>query len=137
MKTVFIDSGVLIAAVRGAPEVTARAIEILENPDISFASSEYVRLEVLPKAIFFGHERERFFYEEFFENARHWAPLEETLVRDALRVGILAGLSALDALHVAAALAVGADELITTERPGKPIHRVREITVRTIHEPRS
>jgi hypothetical protein len=40
-------------------------------------------------------------------------------------------------LYVAAALAVGADELITSEKPGKPVHRVQGITVRTIHAPQS
>jgi predicted nucleic acid-binding protein len=33
------------------------------------------------------------------------------------------GLSAMDALHVAAAYLLGADELVTTERPSKPIYR--------------
>ncbi|MFY9819848.1 MAG: hypothetical protein WAM82_00595 [Thermoanaerobaculia bacterium] len=75
------------------------------------------------------------FYEEFFQSVETWAPLETAFFEKALRVASDAGLSALDALHVAAALAVGADELITSEKPGKPIHRVQGITVRTIHSP--
>lgn len=39
------------------------------------------------------------------------------------------GLAAMDALHVAAALQIQADELITTEKPTKPMHRVREIQI--------
>ncbi len=43
------------------------------------------------------------------------------------------GLSALDALHVTAAIAVQADELVTTEGAGKPIHRVTALLVKTLH----
>ncbi len=40
---------------------------------------------------------------------------------------------AMDALHIAAALSVGAEEFITSETSEKPIHKVTAITVRTIH----
>jgi hypothetical protein len=39
---------------------------ILDDPDRSFASSEFIRLEVLPKAIFNGKINEAEFYREFF-----------------------------------------------------------------------
>ncbi|NCR40057.1 MAG: type II toxin-antitoxin system VapC family toxin [Microcystis aeruginosa W13-11] len=42
------------------------------------------------------------------------------------------GLAAMDALHVAAALQIQADELITTEKQPKPMHRVREIQIVSI-----
>ena len=42
-------------------------------------------------------------------------------------------LHAMDALHIAAALSVGAEEYITTERSEKPINKLTAITVRTIH----
>ncbi|TYT70862.1 type II toxin-antitoxin system VapC family toxin [Microcystis aeruginosa] len=42
------------------------------------------------------------------------------------------GLAAMDALHVAAALQIQADELITTKKPNKPMHRVREIQIVSI-----
>jgi predicted nucleic acid-binding protein len=137
LKLTFIDAGVLIAAARGNLRSSETALAILDDPERSFASSVFLRLEVLPKAVFHRNTDESAFYEEFFESVEKWSPVDRGLIEDALRVATNAGLSALDALHVAAALAVGADELITTERPGKPIHRVREITVRTIHEPTS
>jgi predicted nucleic acid-binding protein len=46
------------------------------------------------------------------------------------------GLSALDALHVAAAIATGSTELVTSEKPGKPIHRLRRVSVRSIYPSR-
>lgn len=65
MKLRFIDAGVLIAAVRGTAEVSQRAKEILEDPDQRFASSAFVRLEVLPKALYHQQEKETLFYETF------------------------------------------------------------------------
>jgi len=44
----------------------------------------------------------------------------------------LAARRGMDALHVAAALQIQADELITTEKPTKPMHRVREIQIVSI-----
>jgi hypothetical protein len=43
------------------------------------------------------------------------------------------GLAAVDALHLAAAIRQGAEEFITAEKPGKPMFRVRGITVKSIH----
>jgi hypothetical protein len=51
MKT-YIDSGVLIAAFRINGEVGQRAIQALDDPNREFASSIFVQLEVLPKAIY-------------------------------------------------------------------------------------
>ena len=42
-------------------------------------------------------------------------------------------LHATDALHIAAALSVGAEEFITTEKSEKPINKLTARTVRTIH----
>jgi len=43
------------------------------------------------------------------------------------------GLAALDALHVAAAFLLRGDELITTEKPGKPMYRTSLIKVRSLY----
>jgi predicted nucleic acid-binding protein len=43
------------------------------------------------------------------------------------------GLAAMDALHVAAALELRADELITTESRSKPMHRVQVLKIVSIH----
>ena len=52
-------------------------------------------------------------------------------MNDALKVASDYGLSALDGLHLAAALAVGADELVTTEGAAKPIHRAAGVRITT------
>ena len=133
MKLRFVDAGVLIAAVRGTAEVSQRAKEILEDPGQRFASSAFVRLEVLPKALYHQQEKETLFYEAFFRAVTAWAPIGGPLIDSALKLATEFGLSALDALHVGAAIAVGADELITTERQEKPIHRATRVLVRTIN----
>jgi predicted nucleic acid-binding protein len=129
----FLDSGVLIAAARGSEPATRRAFEILDDGRRSFVSSPFVRLEVLPKAIFHQRHAEVAFYEAYFEAVVDWVPPDQELLKEASRLAALFGLSAIDALHVAAATVAGADELITSEKAGRPIHRVSSLTVKTIH----
>jgi len=114
MIVTFVDAGVLIAAARGRPEVSLAAMAILDDPDRSFASSEFVRLEVLPKALFNRKSDEAEFYVEFFAAVAHWPANTDAVVHDAYDIGARFGLSALDALHIAAAVAAGAEEMVTT-----------------------
>ena len=84
----------------------------------------------MPKAAYLRLKPELEFYNAFFthpavEYCRDWDRLEET----ADSVARQYGLSAMDALHVAAASLMGADELVTTERPSKPIYRNRLVDV--------
>jgi predicted nucleic acid-binding protein len=133
MTITFVDAGVLIAAARGTPEVSERAMAVLDDPNRSFASSNFVRLEVLPKALFNKRPREAEFYDEFFRAVLHWPHDTDVVVTGAYEIAVKFGLAAMDALHVAAALSIGADELVTTEKRGKPLHRMTEVRVRSIH----
>jgi predicted nucleic acid-binding protein len=132
MTITLVDAGVLIAAARGTTEVSGQAIAILDDPDRVFASSEFIRLEVLPKALFNTKSNEAEFYSSFFQAVSHWPDDTDTVVRHAYEIAVKFGLAALDALHVAAALIVGAEELVTTEKRGKPLHRVAGILVRPL-----
>jgi hypothetical protein len=132
-KLTFVDSGVLIAAARGADEVARLAMTVLDDPDRTFASSALMRLEVLPKALRHHRESEARFYETFFQSVSAWAPFGEPLAEEAFLQARNFDLHAMDALHIAAALSVGADEFITSERSEKPINKLTAITVRTIH----
>jgi predicted nucleic acid-binding protein len=127
----FVDAGILIAAARGQHDVSERAMAILDDPEREFASSIFVQLEVLPKAIFNRHQAEADFYRAFFNAVKHWAK-PETACSAALDVASESGLSAIDALHIAAAEAVGATELATTERRTTPLHRTRRVRVTSI-----
>jgi predicted nucleic acid-binding protein len=134
-KLTFVDSGVLIAAARGTDEAARRAMAVLDDPERSFASSAFVRLEVLPKALRHRREAEARFYDTFFQSVSAWATIVEPLVTEAFSQAQASDLHAMDALHVAAALSMGAEEFVTSERAEKPINKVTSIAVRTIHPP--
>ena len=131
-KKTYVDAGVLIAAVRGKAEVVAKAMQILDDSGWEFVSSPFLKLEVLPKAVYGKRQAEVEFYETFFAAVRRWADALDFVVEEAQRRAPAHGLGAMDALHVAAAISVGAAELVTTEKPGKPIHRVKAVKVVSI-----
>ena len=133
MKLTFVDAGVLIAAARGGTIQSARAMEILDDPDREFAASLFLRLEVLPQAVFNKRVAEAAFYEAFFSTVTHWATDLQDVTETALREASTSGIEAMDALHIAAAASVGALELITTEKPSRSIHRARVVKVVTLH----
>jgi predicted nucleic acid-binding protein len=128
----FVDAGVLIAAASGEHALSEQALAILDDPDRIYVSSDFVRLEVLPKSVYHGRRREAEFYRTFFNAARRIVKSSSTLVRAAEQVASTAGLSAIDALHIAAALRAKCDEIVTTEKESKPLFRVRQIRVSTI-----
>lgn len=104
----------------------------LDDPDASFASRVHVRLEVLPKPLHFDRRQEAEFYQEFFSRVSRRAEPGPDLAPAAFDEGRRSGLPALDALHVAAASILEADESITAEDMTEPIHRIRAVSVRSI-----
>jgi predicted nucleic acid-binding protein len=132
MKVSFIDSGVLVTAARSVGELSEKALAILEDPEREFASSEFIKLEVIPKAVYNRQTKEAEFYETFFNSVTCWAPDLNKIFQDAYQIGGQYGLAAMDALHLAAALSLGAEEFITTEKPTKPMFRVSGINVISI-----
>lgn len=132
MICTFIDSGVLIAAARGEGEIAERALQILEDNQREFASSLFLKLEVLPKAIYNKRTSEIKFYKEYFNAVSYWATEIDQIIQKADQEASESGLGAMDALHVAAAVLVGATEFITSEKPEKSIHRTKSIQVVSI-----
>jgi predicted nucleic acid-binding protein len=124
---------VLIATARGGSEQAARAMDILDDPDRQFAASPFLRLEVLPQATFNKRRAEVAFYDAFFSAVSKWATDLTAITEAALTEASRCGVEAMDALHVAAAASVGADELATSEKPSRSIHRARGVRVITIH----
>ena len=132
MKRTYVDAGVLIAAARGQTQIALRALDILDDPNREFASSIFVKLEVLPKAVHNKNEAESEFYETFFTGVTNWADLFDSVVHGAFQEACDSGLAALDALHVVSAVYADAEELVTTERLDKPIHNTHLIKVVSI-----
>lgn len=125
----------LIYAARGVAEAANLALPFLTDPRRDFVTSDYVRLEVIPKALFYRNVTESNFYDGFFALAARTIPTSVALLELAMEEAIRNGLSAIDAIHVACAVFGGAEELITSEKATKPIHRTRLVRVVSIHPP--
>lgn len=124
----FLDSGVLIAAFNSPPHLSELALQMLEDPNRLFLTSPFVRLEVLPKAIFNKQAAEARFYESFFARAivaRDLAAIFTLGEKEAATSGV----GSMDSLHVADAHLLKAHKFVTTEKPGKSIHRSSLIKV--------
>lgn len=132
LEVTYLDSGVLISAFRGVTSVSLRAIQIFDDDTRRFATSAFVRLETLPKAIYNRKQEEAEFYASFFTSDVIWALKLEQIVQVGDRIAHTYGLAGIDALHIAAALSVDAKEFVTTENLTKPMHRVTEIQVISI-----
>ncbi len=128
----FVDTGVLITAARGEGDAALRAMAILDDPDRSFASSRFVKLEALPMPTYHKRDDEVAFFNAFFDRVTHWPQSDDTVIEQAFVEASRAGIAALDALHVAAAVILGVDVLVTTEKGTKPLHRVQSIRVETL-----
>ncbi|MEA5419706.1 nucleic acid-binding protein [Spirulina sp. CCNP1310] len=128
----FVDSGILIAAARGTPPRAQRALDILADSDRIFCSSIFIKLEVLPKSLCYQQTLESEFYETFFQGVTYWISDLEALSQFAYHLACIYGLSGLDALNIAAAISLKADEFITTEKPTKPMYRVPNIQFLTV-----
>jgi predicted nucleic acid-binding protein len=131
----FLDSGVLISAARATGALGTRALAIFNDPDRVFVTSEFVRMEIFPKAIYYKRQSEVGFYEDFFSGAAQIVSISASLTDLAYTEACHAGLSGLDALHIAAAKFSGSEEFITTERPTTPLFRVTGMTIKTIATP--
>jgi predicted nucleic acid-binding protein len=128
----FVDSNVLILAARGTEQLSEKATSELDDPNRNYVTSDFVRLETLPKAAYHQQHPEVEFYEAFFSSARRLVKSTPSLIAEAEHEAIRYGLSAVDALHIAAAKRAKCHEFITAEKPTKPLFRVAGLMVRSI-----
>ena len=112
-----------------------RSIEaknIVADESRDFLTSDAVKLELLPKPTFEKRRAVLEYYNDHFKQAASEAFSAE-LGDAALTLAKKYGLAAMDALHLASAIRQGADEFITGELPGKPMFRVKELKVISLH----
>jgi predicted nucleic acid-binding protein len=128
----YIDTGVLIAAFHGDAVANAVALSFLKDPLREYVTSDYVKIELLPKSIFHKQKAEQEFYEDFFKAPTIHVPTSNELLAFALDEGGKTGISGMDAIHVACAIVAEAKEFITTEKSTNPIHRATGIKVTSI-----
>lgn len=132
-KRTYIDTCLLIAAFKGEGELARRAFSVLDDPQRTLVVSNAVRLEALPKARYYKREKEVEFFEAVFSQAENIAWSEQAM-QDAHAIAESHGIAAMDAIHVAHALAAGVDEFVSAEKPTKPMFRVPVLAMRSIRE---
>ncbi len=126
MLRTYVDSGVLLDAATGNHELARCALHFLDDDRREFVSSHLVWLETVPKAQYHKKTEEADFYLSFFDNVIFFVTDIGALVKPAMELARIKGLSAMDALHVVAARTAEVDEFLTTEKPTKPLFRVEE-----------
>jgi len=133
----FVDGGVLISAFSSRESASrAAALRILRDSGRWIVSNEFVRLEVLPKAVHNRRLVEERMYREFFEReVDYWPELTRATLRRALDLACMHGLGAVDAINASTALEAGVEEFITTEKATKPLFHVRGIIVLNLDHP--
>ena len=109
------------------------ALQLLADPVREFYTAQTVSLELLPKVRYEKRHQEQAFYEAHFAEAVACEPLSETLGREAEALAARYGLAGPDALQIAAAIRHGVKEFYTTEKPGRPMFRVKELKVISLY----
>jgi len=71
-------------------------------------------------------------YKTHLDHVQAEEPLSPRLGREAYELGRRYGLSATDAIHIAAAIRQRVEQFVTSELPGKPMFRVKELEVRSL-----
>jgi hypothetical protein len=122
MRRTYLDTGVLIEAAAGKSARAEVALGLLNDPDRVFLSSPFLDLELLPQAIQNRQREQQKFLETYLAATKRMEDLR-AVFRVAFREASSSAVSGMDALHVAAAHLLRADEFITTEKPGKAIYR--------------
>jgi predicted nucleic acid-binding protein len=118
------DSSLIINVFIANTAIRQRALDILDDTNRVFMVSDYLRLELLPKMRYEKQTRQIQFVSDLFRSASVFIPSSATIIAHAEALGETYGLAAMDALHVACAIAGNADELITFEKPTKPFFRI-------------
>lgn len=126
-----IDANLLIAAWSGQNRLAEAALTVLEDPQRLLIVSDALWLEVMPKAIYHRQQAEQAFYEAVFSSA-WYQPWSTELVDSAKSLAQSYGIAAMDAIHIAIAVAAQADVFISGEKPGKPMFRVQEVNAESL-----
>ncbi len=129
MTRTFLDAGVLIEGARSRASLATPVMRIIDDPEREFVVSSFLELEVLPKAIFNRKTFEVEFYQLYFQAAQVRIAVDEVLMKAAAERAARLGLNAVDAVHLEAAIAAGAGEFYTTEKPTKPLFRETALRV--------
>jgi len=133
MKRTYIDANILIAAFQGEEPVAQRALQVLDDTERNIVVSDFLRLEVLPKPTFHKRSEEVEFMNSVFDKAAENIATCPELTAKAVELAGQYDMSPVDSLHIAAAVIAKVDEFAILEKPTKPICKVKEIKVTSLH----
>jgi len=124
----YLDSGVLIAAWRGLEYQSNKAISVLDDSRRTFIVSDFIVLETIAKPTFNKFNDEVTFMRTIFNKAERIMSSEK-LTKKAVSIACKYDLTAIDALHISAAIMANVDEFITSEKQTKPMFKITELNV--------
>lgn len=142
-RLVFVDSSVLMGAVKVGRPVRSTAQAFVNNEALRFVTTDLVWLEVMPiplwtvkhstnKKHVAEAEVELEVYKRFFARVKTegvWFKLRPGIIEAAKQEAVRYGLGCTDAIHVACALAADADELVTVDAD---LAQVKSLRVRLL-----
>jgi len=128
-----IDSCVLRAAFEGVEgEDNKKALAALDDTNREFIAVDFVALETIPKPTFTKREEQVLLFQAFFDEAPLHAEVSPKITTLAIQLASEHDITPIDALIVSSAIIGGADELITMEKPTKPMFRVKAVKVTSL-----
>ena len=136
MKRTYVDSNVLIAAASRKGPFVSESLDLLDDAGREFVSSIYVQIEVYPYARKHRLPVELRFFDRFFDGVAAWPADYERVSGRAIEILSRFPISTLDALHVACAMDLGTDEMVTLEGAHKGICKTKLLDVITLGDTR-
>lgn len=128
-----IDSCVLRAAFEGEEgESNRKALEILDDVNREFVAVAFVELETIPKPVFHKKIEQALLFQEFFDNAPVHTEVSSDVTTLAMRLASEHDIGPMDALIISSAIIGGADEVVTMEKPTKPMFSVTAVKVTSL-----
>jgi predicted nucleic acid-binding protein len=131
---VFLDSSVIIAAVKTGEQHNAAALREINNSSAVFVSCRLVVLETTARMRARGFAAQATLADAILAGVSAWVDVDDALVKEAeiLVAAAPAGLGAVDAMLAAAAMRAGA-VFVTCEKRTKPLFSVPGLRVRSLH----
>lgn len=143
MIRTYFDTGVLITAFRGKDnDLVKKAYSILDDTNRKFIVSDALKLELFPKPTFNKPKStsnkqevtELDFYKRIFDESE-FIKISENTISNAFELACKYNLGAMDAIHITLAQFAGVDEFITSEKPTKPMCKITNPKVISLHLP--
>lgn len=131
----FVDANILIRATNFEDaSLIAEIVAVLEDTRREFVTNDFLELEILPKLTRNKFQISIDFCYDFLARCVVRVPTDTALMKAAFAEACLLGLSAPDAIHFVTASFAKADELITLEKPTKPLHKSKLVKVIYLHD---